>query len=295
MSTCDIHEDAGIVASTWRHGRGCGQYPLSLLRKSGSRAYRSRPVNDSRKSRQQEHAPRKRSTVTGGSPGDVLADVLACVRLHGTLFCRAHLGAPWGLMVLKRENAAFYYVASGKCWLEVDGFPSATKLAAGDLVILPHGNPHRLRDDPGSPIRDLEELLSARPMKADCVLEYGGQGRSTVLLFGGWVIENARANPLVASLQPVLGLPAERLKSLRWLRGALNWMMSEIRDRGPGSEAVTDRLSEILFVEALRAYCADCAVADGGWVRALADPLIGPALALIHQEPEARWTVGTIA
>ena len=58
---------------------------------------------------------------------------------------------------------------------------------------------------------------------------------------------------------------------------------------------MTDRLAEILFVECLRAYCADCDAAEGGWVRALVDPMIGPALALIHAEPEARWTVAAIA
>jgi transcriptional regulator GlxA family with amidase domain len=71
--------------------------------------------------------------------------------------------------------------------------------------------------------------------------------------------------------------------------------MFEMRDRGAGSEAITDRLAEILFIEALRAYCADCSDMEGGWVRALVDPVIGRALALIHQEPQARWTVAGIA
>jgi len=79
------------------------------------------------------------------------------------------------------------------------------------------------------------------------------------------------------------------------LRGALDWIMSEMRDRGAGSEAVTNRLAEILFIEALRAYCADCSGMEGGWVRALVDPVIGRALALIHQEPDASWTVAAIA
>lgn len=238
---------------------------------------------------------RQRPLVTGVSPGDALVDVLGYVRLHGTLFCRAILGAPWGFIVPKRKNPTFHFVASGECWLEVDGCRSATKLAVGDLVILPHGNAHTLRDNLSSSVRGLDELLSDQPLKADCVLKYGGKGRSTVMLCGGFVVENAYTNPLVASLPPVLRLPAERLKSLRWLRGALDWMMSEMKTRSPGSEAVTNRLSEILFVEALRAYCADCNMANSGWVRALADPQIGSALALIHQEPEAHWTVAAIA
>jgi AraC-like DNA-binding protein len=220
---------------------------------------------------------------------------MASVRVHGTLFCRATLRAPWGFAIPTRRNPVFHFVASGECWLEGDSLRGPIKLGANDLVILPHGERHKLCDDTSSPVRDLEELMTDHPLKDGCALEYGGQGKSTMLLCGGFAIENGSANPLIGSLPPLLHLRAGRLKSLRWLRSALDWIMSEMRDRGPGSEAVTDRLSEILFVEALRAYCTDCAGNESGWVRALVDPLIGPALALIHQEPGARWTVAAIA
>ena len=127
------------------------------------------------------------------------------------------------------------------------------------------------------------------------MLDHVGGGRPTILLCGGFTIENGKANPLVGSLPALMRLPSERLKSLRWLSAALDWIISETQDRGPGAESVTDRLAEILFVECLRAYCADCDAAEGGWVKALVDPMIGPALALIHAEPEARWTVAAIA
>ena len=205
------------------------------------------------------------------------------------------LRAPWGFTVPERINATFHFVASGECWLNGNGLHDHTRLGESDLVILPHGDSHTLCNDTGSMSRDLDEILKDHPLKDGCVLEYGGKGKSTVLLCGGFAIDNGSANPLVASLPRIIRLPAERLKALRWLRGALDWMMSEMRDRGAGSEAVTDRLAEILFVEALRAHCADCSTAEGGWVRALVDPLIGRALLFIHQEPEVRWTVASIA
>lgn len=229
------------------------------------------------------------------SSGSILRDVMGWVRVHGTVFFRATLGAPWGFTVPRRKNATFHFVASGQCWLEGDGIRSPVELATSDLVILPHGNRHTLRDDQGSPIRDLEALLSDHPLKDSCVLTHGGAGRPTVLLCGGFAIENGKANPLVGSLPSLMRLPGDRLKSLRWLPSALDWTISEMQDRSPGFETVTDRLAEILFVESLRAYCTDCNAAESGWVRALVDPLIGPALALIHEEPEARWTVAAIA
>jgi AraC-like DNA-binding protein len=237
----------------------------------------------------------KRPSAPDARSGKVLEDVMAWVRVHGTVFFHATLRAPWGFTVPKLKNATFHFVASGECWLEGDAIQGAAKLGTDDLVILPHGDRHTIRDAPNSSVPHLGELLSTHPLKEGCALDYGGKGKATVLVCGGFAVENGDANPLVGSLPSLLRLPAERLSSLRWLRGALDWIISEIHDRGPGSETVTDRLAEILFVECLRAYCAECNVAEGGWVQALVDPVIGPALALIHHEPEARWTVSAIA
>lgn len=237
----------------------------------------------------------KAPTVNESSSGSVLRDVMGWVRVHGTVFFRATLRAPWGFTVPRRKNATFHFVASGQCWLEAEVIRTPLELATSDLIILPHGDRHTLCDDQGSPIRDLDELLSEHPLRDGCVLDHGGKGRRTILLCGGFAIENGKANPLVGSLPSLMRLPAARLKSLRWLPGALDWIISEMQNRRPGSETVTDRLAEILFVESLRAYCADCNAAEGGWVRALVDPMIGAALALIHEEPEAPWTVAAIA
>lgn len=237
---------------------------------------------------------RKIPAVEKSSSG-ILRDVMGWVRVQGTVFFRATLGAPWGFTVPRRKNATFHFVASGECWLDGEGIPGPLQLNTSDLVILPHGDRHTLRDDRRSPAPDLDELLSDHPLKDGCVLDHGGGGRPTILLCGGFTIENGKANPLVGSLPALMRLSSERLKSLRWLSAALDWIISETQDRGPGAESVTDRLAEILFVECLRAYCADCDAAEGGWVKALVDPMIGPALALIHAEPEARWTVAAIA
>src|SRR5262249_2204959 len=112
---------------------------------------------------------------------------------------------------------------------------------------------------------------------------------------GGFLLDHPHTNPLLASLPPVLHLSAGRGRSVPWLGATLDWIESEVNARSPGSEAVTTRLCEILFIEALRDHFARSEAAESGWLRALADPAIGPALALIHRQPEARWTVGSLA
>ena len=99
--------------------------------------------------------------LIGFDPNDVVAEVLRGVRLRGSIFCRSTLRAPWGFSVRPRQAAAIHFVAGGACQLEVEGAEAAIRLAPRDLVVLPNGNAHTVRDAPGSPARWLDELLAA--------------------------------------------------------------------------------------------------------------------------------------
>src|SRR6266566_1181611 len=233
--------------------------------------------------------------LLGFDPNDVVAEVLRGVRLRGTIFCRSVLRAPWGFSVRSRQAAAFHFVAGGRCQLEIEGLDDAVRLAPRDLVVLTDGRAHTVRDAPGSPARWLDELLADQPLKPNGDFEYGGDGAPTTLICGGFFLESASANPLLASLPPALHVTAEQGRAVPWLAATLDWIESEVDARSPGSEAVTSRLCEILFIEAMRAYYARSRGAKSGWLRALTDREIGAALALMHGRPEFRWTVPSLA
>ena len=54
-----------------------------------------------------------------------------------------------------------------------------------------------------------------------------------------------------------------------------------VRDE-PGQEAVLDRLLDLLLIAVLRAWFARPEAEAPGWYRAYADPVVGPALRLLH-------------
>src|SRR5262249_56861779 len=91
----------------------------------------------------------------------------------------------------------------GSCWLEVDGLDDPLRLEAGDLVLLMTGRGHRVRDEPGSGVEWLDEILERTPPMQGA-LRYGGDGALTALVCGGFLVEGAQANPLVLSLPPLL-------------------------------------------------------------------------------------------
>jgi AraC-like DNA-binding protein len=55
------------------------------------------------------------------------------------------------------------------------------------------------------------------------------------------------------------------------------------------------RLPELVVIEVLKAHLAQAPAADDGWLAALRDPVLAPALAALHAAPDRRWTVGEIA
>src|SRR5205823_13014015 len=120
---------------------------------------------------------------------DVVSDVLRRVRIRSTVFCRSIMRAPWGFGVEAHGNPAFHLMTAGNGWLEVDGKVDQIRLAAGDLVVLPTGRQHWLRDAPGTPTPDLEEILSDTPVDEHRRLHHGGNGPRSTLVCGGFALE----------------------------------------------------------------------------------------------------------
>jgi len=55
------------------------------------------------------------------------------------------------------------------------------------------------------------------------------------------------------------------------------------------------KLSELLFVEALRRYIELLPEQQTGWLAGLRDRFVGRALALMHERPDREWTVEELA
>jgi AraC-like DNA-binding protein len=210
------------------------------------------------------------------------------------VLCRSELGAPWGFTVKSAATASFHLVLEGACVVETERDRSPLALRTGDLVILPHGDAHTVRDAPSSPAIWLEDLVAANPPDADGRLRHGGDGPSTVLLCGAFDFEGTAALPLLTAL-PARMLVRGGNSHSGWLRLVLDTLALEVRRSTPGSGPLVDRLMDIVFIQAVRAHLGNTSVTDGGWLAALRDPHIGAAIAAIHRDPGRSWTVARLA
>ncbi len=226
---------------------------------------------------------------------DVLTDVLETVRVGAACYGRVEAAAPWGFGVeADEEDAKFHVVLSGECWLEVER-QEPVHLRGGDLVALPHGHAHALRDVPSSPIRPLRELFTGSSGKCQASINVGGEGASATLVTGSFHFEDRRNNPLLSVLPPLIVLPGEMSHNVHWLEPTLKFIACEAASGRPGSQTVVSRLADVLFIQIVRGYLASLPPGASGWLGALGDAQIGSALGLIHQSPELDWTVQSLA
>jgi AraC-like DNA-binding protein len=80
-----------------------------------------------------------------------------------------------------------------------------------------------------------------------------------------------------------------------WLESSLRLAAMEAAEWRVGSAIVLARLSELLFVEAVR-RCIDAMATDrNGWLAGTADRFVGRALAMLHAQPAHGWTVDELA
>ena len=231
----------------------------------------------------------------GGLRPHLFADLLRGIRLQSAVTFWPEFRAPWGVSV-ERDWAVFHIVVQGDCWLQVQGMAQPVKLSEGDFVVVTRGQFHTLRDQPSTPVVNFFDLVKTQAGRKEGGLCFPGDGPVTKLACGGMLLENRQSNPLLAILPPLLHVKSPENGARSWLRLTTQHILDELESGGVGGKEVVNRLMDILFFHAVRAYLEENAeTAESGWLAAVRDRQIGQALALVHGESGRHWTVDSLA
>jgi len=150
-------------------------------------------------------------------PSDPLGEALHFLRMNGAFYCRSELTAPWGLTMPPMPGYVwFHVVTSGRFWLEA-GEGDSSWMGLGDLALVPHGEGHVLRSEPGATapgILDLErEVVSDRYE----ILRHGDGGAPTGLICGAVRFEHPAARNLIEILPRTIHIEASSSPRLDWM------------------------------------------------------------------------------
>ena len=124
-------------------------------------------------------------------------------------------------------------------------------------------------------------------------LRYGGGGDTTRLICGFLASDSVLSNPLLAAL-PRLFRIGMRGTDAAWLETSMRFAASEAALARAGGATVLGKLSELLFIEAVRRYTETLPANERGWLAGLRDRFVGRALSLMHARPAHPWTVDAL-
>lgn len=225
---------------------------------------------------------------------DPLTDVLELAGVGCAILAHLVAHEPWGLDVDPQPGATFHAVLAGTCWLHAADAP-ASRLMPGDVVLLPTNLAHTLSSTPDAPATPLATSIRTGARTPEGAIELPGEGAVTRLLCGAYDYDHEVAHPLLSLLPGALYLRAGVTADDGAVGATLRLLQLELGAGQPGSRAAVARLIDLLFVQLVRAWMSSADDGEVSWLRALHDPIVAEALALLHQQPQRDWTVDALA
>lgn len=233
---------------------------------------------------------------------DALSDMLSVIRLKGGVFLRAHFTAPWCVISRVYENdlgpyldgaehiMLYHYVVEGRLVARV-GNDRPLEIEAGQVVLLPHNHMHLLGSDVQLPPVPSRDIVHYDPNAELFTITHGGGGQSTRVVCGFLGCERVDGNPLLQSLPALIRFDTREAASEQWIRSSFEFAASALQTKKSSDSAILARLSELLFMEAVRHYVEELPDDQNGWLGGLKDPVVARTLALIHARVKDPWTV----
>ena len=229
---------------------------------------------------------------------DVLNGLLDGSRARGAFLIRSVLDPPWAMRIEDEAPLTIVAVTQGlACILHASG---PTTLATGDIALVLGPVHYTVAGDPATrPTIVIHPgqrctTLDGEPLAIAMGLGTRTWGNtpsgSTTMLTGTYEHHSTVSRRLLDALPPIVVVRAGE-----WDSPLVALLAAEIVKDDPGQEVVLDRLLDLLVVAVLRAWLARPEAEPPVWWRACSDPVVGPALRLLHDEPARSWTVAGLA
>lgn len=236
---------------------------------------------------------------------DAILDILHTTRLTGGIFLEAEFTAPWCVTSrIEPEDCApfvpepaniigYHYVSAGKLLLETDGEPPVS-VERGEIVVLPRNDVHQLASALNLRPVSTHDLIQPASDGGLARIVHGGGGEATRMLCG-FLGNDTPNDPLIRILPPVLKVNVAEGVSGGWIESSLKFAAQELAAGVVKSPPVLAKLTELLFMEAVRRYLMLLPPEQRGWRAGVRDPIVARALGLLHSRMEQRWTSEDLA
>ncbi|MCE1253459.1 MAG: AraC family transcriptional regulator [Anaerolineae bacterium] len=220
---------------------------------------------------------------------DPFSDVLKLVNAETVVSGGFKAGGKWAVRFPKMEKIKFSAVLQGSYWLLTNEQPYPILVEAGDVILLSTQSPFILANDLETTAVEAEKIFHP-----ELKITQIGAGEACFQI-GGFVRFDQINGNFVADLIP----PLIHVKSNEPQAAILHWIVNQLvfeQDADlPGNSLVSAQLAQLLFIHLLRAYLATAGDLSAGLLKTLNNPLLGPALRLLHSDPARDWHLEELA
>lgn len=236
-------------------------------------------------------------------PSEELPEAVGEVRLSGAVFLRAEYTEGWAynspptldLIELLQPGgsrlALFHLVTAGACWIELNE-GERHHAVRGDVIVLPYGDQHTMGGNSEADPVSIASLLDPVPWSQFPVIRYGTGGPRTDVICGYLDAAGPLFDPSLQALPRVFVVHPNEATS-DWVRASIEYAIEKSAPNTDGSVEI--RIPELLLSEILRIHLLSKPAIKHGWLAALSDQVLAPALAAVHLSPEYKWTVAELA
>jgi AraC-like DNA-binding protein len=221
---------------------------------------------------------------------DPFSDVLRLTNAEAVVTGGFSAGGPWAISFPGRDKIKFFAVVKGSCWVTLEGEPEPLHFQTGDVGLLARRRGFVLGSDPSVEPVDAMEIFSGSGRNLATI----GSGEDFAHIGGHILLDPVRGGTLADILPPWIHTRAASSQAaiFRWL---LDRLVEERETGQPGAQLASAQLTQLLFIQIVRSYLDTSSRMPAGWLRALADPRIAPALRLIHGDPGRAWHLEELA
>ncbi len=187
-----------------------------------------------------------------------------------------------------RDRITFLLIVKGECWGYFGG-EEPVHFATGDIGLLAVPRTFVLCSDLSVPPVDATTLFTLGRTKVQL-----GDGEDFAYLGGHVMLDPLRGRLVMDVMPPWMHIQASSPQAniLRWL---VDQLAAEQAAEQPGAQLASAQLTQLLFIQILRAHLKSADLIPVGWLRALADSRLAPALRLMHDDPGRDWHLDELA
>lgn len=221
---------------------------------------------------------------------DPFSEILKLMRAETLVTGGFTAGGAWAVRFPVPDKIKFFAVVRGACRVRIDGTDAWIGFETGDVGLLAARRSFVLASDPAVPPVDAMDVFSG----AGTTQAHLGTGADFAQLGGHVLLDPASGRLLADALPPWIHIPATSPHATRF-RWMLDQLVAERAADLPGGQLASAQLAQLLFIQILRAHIDTAAALPAGWLRALGDPRIAPALRLMHGQPDRAWHLEELA